>query len=101
MALVIPAAPVSAARLSVCMRSEMEKSQCILKAILKDIAKTYAQAGDGISNIRRKDSNTYVVSVVQGNRVDLITYVFEAQKTGILTIAKRSVDTAAIAPAQR
>lgn len=72
----------------------LERSRCIIEAILKDVSETYDQVGGGgISMIKQEATNSFTVSISQEERIDLITYEVEVSTSGEVTIANRTTGT--------
>lgn len=61
----------------------IERSKCIIEAILADISRTYKQVGGGgISAIKQNSTTSFTVSIAQEERVDLLTYEAEVDAQG-------------------
>lgn len=77
-----------------CTMNALERSRCIIDAILKDVSETYDQVGGGgISMIKQEATNSFTVSISQEERIDLITYEVEVSTSGEVTIANRTTGT--------
>lgn len=77
-----------------CTMNALERSRCIIEAILKDVSETYDQVGGGgISMIKQEATNSFTVSISQEERIDLITYEVEVSTSGEVTIANRTTGT--------
>jgi hypothetical protein len=83
-----PAAPAGPG--SGCTRNALERSTCLIDAILKDVMATYTHVGGGgITGIKAVATNRYTVSISQEERIDLITYDLEVKPDGQVVITKR------------
>jgi hypothetical protein len=75
---------------SECMQSALNRSRCMIEAVLQDIKATYPlTGGGGISNLRLVATDTYAVSIAQEERLDVITYTLELDDRGQVVIRKR------------
>ena len=75
-----------------CGKTALEKSECMIKAILENVKITYTHVGGGgITEIKSIATNVYRVSITQEERVDTITYEFGLKPNGELHISKRSI----------
>jgi hypothetical protein len=76
-----------------CQMNAIERSKCIIEAILADISRTYTQVGGGgISAIRQNSTTSYTVSIAQEERVDLLTYEAEIDAGGRVRVSKIRTD---------
>ena len=74
-----------------CRKSALAKSECMIRAILEDIAITYTQVGGGgITEIKSLETNKYRAAIAQEGRVDFITYEFEMNSDGHVSIVRRT-----------
>ena len=72
----------------------VERSICIYRAILADVAETYQQpGGGGISAIVQKSTNSFEVQISQEGRKDLITYEVTVDAECQVDITSRSEGT--------
>jgi hypothetical protein len=63
----------------------------MIEAVLENISTTYTWiGGGGITEIKRSDSNTIVVSLPQEERTDLLTYELGVSEDCRVHIVKRS-----------
>ena len=70
----------------------LQQSICTYELILKDMAATYElTGGGGITSIRQAATSSFVVSVGQEERVDLVTYEIAVAKDGTVSIAGKKV----------
>lgn len=66
-----------------CQMNPIERSKCIIEAILADISRTYKDVGGGgISAIKQNSTTSFTVSIAQEERVDLLTYEAEVDAHG-------------------
>lgn len=74
--------------------SALEKSKSIIGVVLSDLSATYDGAGGGgISHIKMLSTNTLEVSLLQEERVDVITYEIEVADDGQIRITNRTEST--------
>ena len=80
--------PVAKDKSAACKHKLFKKSKVSIEAILTDLDSTYSQVGGGgISEIKQTRTNVYVVSILQEEMIDQLTYevsVDEACKVKIL-----------------
>lgn len=58
-----------------CNNSAIEKSSALIQFILEDIKATYSHTGGGgISEIKQTQTNLFVVSIAQEERIDQVSY---------------------------
>lgn len=77
-----------------CQMNAIERSRCIIEAILADIGRTYKEVGGGgISAIKQNSTTSFTVSIVQEERVDLLTYETTIDGKGKVSVRKTSVGT--------
>jgi hypothetical protein len=75
-----------------CKMNALEQSICIYELILADMAATYEMTGGGgISGIRQVATTSFVVSVSQEERTDLVTYEIDVAKSGAVSIAGKKI----------
>lgn len=72
-----------------CQMNAIERSKCIIEAILADISRTYSQVGGGgISAIKQNSTTSFTVSISQEERVDLLTYEATIDGKGKVSVRK-------------
>ena len=77
-----------------CQMNAIERSKCIIEAILADISRTYTQVGGGgISAIKQNSTTSFTVSISQEERVDLLTYEATVDAKGKVSVKKTGEDT--------
>lgn len=77
-----------------CQMNAIERSKCIIEAILADISRTYSQVGGGgISAIKQNSTTSFTVSIAQEERVDLLTYEATVDGKGKVSVRKTGEDT--------
>lgn len=82
-----------------CKESPVKRSICMIEAVLQDVKASYPhQSGGGVSQIRLAATDTYVVSISQEERVDLITYKLAIDAKGKVLIKERSEGTKSAGP---
>ena len=82
-----------------CPKGNLERSQCMIRLLLDDVAKTYdGSGGGGISAIRALNTTTYAVSLPQEGRIDVLTYEFELHPDGRVAIKSRTPSTQNVGP---
>jgi len=75
----------------------IERSKCIIEAILADISRTYTQVGGGgISAIKQNSTTSFTVSIAQEERIDQLTY--EATVDGKGKVSVKKTDQATRSP---
>lgn len=77
-----------------CQMNAIERSRCIIEAILADIGKNYSQVGGGgISAIKQNSTTSYTVSISQEGHVDLLTYEVATDAKGGIRVSKSGETT--------
>lgn len=77
-----------------CQMNAIERSRCIIEAILADISRSYGQVGGGgISAIKQNSTTSFTVSISQEERVDLLTYEATVDAKGKVSVKKTGEDT--------
>lgn len=77
-----------------CQMNAIERSKCIIEAILADISRTYKDVGGGgISAIKQNSTTSFTVSIAQEERVDLLTYEAEVDGNGKVRVKKTGEGT--------
>lgn len=77
-----------------CQMNAIERSKCIIEAILADISRTYSQVGGGgISAIKQNSTTSFTVSISQEERVDLLTYEATFDGKGKVSVRKTDEGT--------
>jgi hypothetical protein len=80
-------------------RSNLYRTRCMIELILEDISATYdGVSGGGISSIKATTSTTYVVSLPQEERVDLLTYDFNVKADGSVSVKSKVASTESVGP---
>lgn len=75
-------------------RENLQRSRRMIELILDDVAANYGAAGGGgISSIKAVSSTSYIVSLPQEERVDLLTYEFAVHSAGGVSIKRKLVAT--------
>lgn len=78
----------------VCKEPALARTDCLIRAALDDLAKTYKNiGGGGISEIKQLSTYVYRISIAQEERVDQVIYEFDAVSKGRFVILKRSTST--------
>lgn len=76
-----------------CKDDNLHRAICMVELIMEDLNAHYdGVGGGGISQIKAESSTSYTVSLPQEERVDLITYAFEA-KDGKVTLKSKTPST--------
>ena len=77
-----------------CQMNAIERSKCIIEAILADISRTYTQVGGGgINAIKQNSTTSFTVSIAQEERTDLLTYEATVDAKGKVSVRKIGEDT--------
>ncbi|WID94169.1 hypothetical protein QO058_14895 [Bosea vestrisii] len=77
-----------------CQMNAIERSKCIIEAILADISRTYKQVGGGgISAIKQNSTTSFTVSISQEERIDLLTYEAMVDGKGKVSVKKTGEGT--------
>ncbi|WP_332694776.1 hypothetical protein [Bosea sp. (in: a-proteobacteria)] len=77
-----------------CQMNAIERSKCIIEAILADISRSYKEiGGGGISAIKQNSTTSFTVSIAQEGRVDLLTYEAQVDGKGKVSVSKTGTDT--------
>jgi len=77
-----------------CQMNAIERSKCIIEAILADISRTYKDVGGGgISAIKQNSTTSFTVSIAQEERVDLLTYEATIDGKGKVSVARSKSGT--------
>lgn len=77
-----------------CKNSAIEKSNALIKFLLDDIKTTYPHTGGGgISEIKQTQTNVYVVSIAQEERIDQLTYSLSIDENCKVTLVKKEEST--------
>ena len=77
-----------------CKEPALVRTDCLIRAALDDLAKTYKNVGGGgISEIKQLSTYVYRISIAQEERVDQVTYEFDTASKGRFVILKRSTST--------
>lgn len=77
-----------------CQMNAIERSKCIIEAILADISRTYSQVGGGgISAIKQNSTTSFTVSISQEERIDLLTYEATVDGKGKVSVKKTGEGT--------
>ena len=79
--------------------SNLYRSSCMIELILEDLAKNYGgTGGGGISSIKAASSTSYVVSLPQEERIDLLTYEFDVKADGAVSLKSKVASTQSVDP---
>lgn len=82
-----------------CPSGNLQRTRCMIGMLLDDLGASYDGAGGGgISAIRATTSTTYVVSLPQEGRIDVMTYEFEFKPGGSVRIKSRTLSTQRVDP---
>src|SRR6187431_3410419 len=77
-----------------CKNSAIEKSNALIQFLLDDIKTTYPHTGGGgISEIKQTQTNVYVVSIAQEERIDQLTYSLSIDDNCKVTLVKKEEST--------
>lgn len=77
-----------------CQMNAIERSRCIIEAILADISRTYKEVGGGgISAIKQNSTTSFTVSISQEERVDLLTYEARIDGKGKVSVTRTGEGT--------
>lgn len=77
-----------------CKNSAIEKSSALIQFLLDDIKTTYPHTGGGgISEIKQTQTNVYVVSIAQEERIDQVTYSLSIDDSCKVTLVKKEEST--------
>ncbi len=83
-----------------CPPGNLHRSRCMIELLLEDIAANYGGvSGGGISSIKAASSTSYVVSLPQEERIDLLTYEFDVKADGTVSVKSKVASTQAVGPA--
>ena len=83
-----------------CPPGNLHRSRCMIELLLEDIAANYdGVGGGGISSIKAASSTSYVVSLPQEERIDLLTYEFDVKADGTVSVKNKVASTQAVGPA--
>lgn len=79
--------------------SNLYRNRCMIELILEDIAANYGGiGGGGISSIKAVSSTSYIVSLPQEERIDLLTYEFNVKADGTVTVKSKVASTQNVEP---
>lgn len=79
----------------VCREPALIRTDCLIRAALDDLARTYKNVGGGgISEIKQLSTYVYRVSISQEERIDQVTYEFGSEPRNRFVILKRSESSA-------
>ena len=77
-----------------CENSAVEKSYALIHFILDDIKATYPHVGGGgISEIKQTQTNFFVVSIAQEERMDQLSYELTIDKNCKVSLVKKEEST--------
>jgi len=77
--------------------SNLYRNRCMIELILEDIAANYGGVGGGgISSIKAASSTSYVVSLPQEERIDLLTYEFNVKADGTVSVKSKVASTQSV-----
>jgi hypothetical protein len=75
------------------------RTSCMIELILEDLAKNYdGVGGGGISSIKAASSTSYIVSLPQEERIDLLTYEFAVKADGTVSLKSKVASTQSVEP---
>lgn len=78
----------------VCREPALVRTDCLIRAALDDLAKTYKNVGGGgISEIKQLSTYSYRISISQEERIDQVTYEFGVKPKSRFVILKRRAST--------
>lgn len=73
-----------------CKNLAMEKSNALIQFLLNDIKSTYPHdGGGGISEIKQIQTNVFVVSIAQEERIDQLTYELSIDDSCKVALVKK------------
>ena len=79
--------------------SNLYRNRCMIELILEDITTSYGGVGGGgISSINAASSTSYVVSLPQEERIDLLTYEFNVKADGTVSVKRKVASTQSVEP---
>ncbi len=79
--------------------SNLYRNRCMIELILEDITTSYGGVGGGgISSINAASSTSYVVSLPQEERIDLLTYEFNVKADGTVSVKSKVASTQSVEP---
>ena len=79
--------------------SNLYRNRCMIELILEDITTSYGGVGGGgISSIKAASSTSYVVSLPQEERIDLLTYEFNVKADGTVSVKSKVASTQSVEP---
>ncbi len=83
-----------------CPPGTLHRSRCMIELLLEDLAANYdgAGGGGGISSIRAATSTSYVVSLPQEGRIDVLTYEFDVKSDGTVSVKSKVASTQDVGP---
>ena len=85
-----------------CPPGNLHRSRCMIELLLEDLAAHYGGVGGGgISSIRALSSTSYVVSLPQEGRVDLMTYTFDVAADGTVKLTGKTPGTEDVEPPKK
>lgn len=77
----------------------LHRSRCMIELILEDITTNYGGVGGGgISSIKAVSSSSYMVSLPQEERIDLMTYEFDFKPDGTIVLKGKVASTQSVGP---
>lgn len=77
-----------------CKNSAIEKSSALIQFMLDDMNKTYPHTGGGgISEIKQTQTNVFVVSIAQEERIDQLTYELSIDNGCKVSLVKKEEST--------
>ncbi|MGF1580964.1 MAG: hypothetical protein ACFCD0_16495 [Gemmataceae bacterium] len=72
----------------------LERSSSLITAILDDLRESYTHVGGGgIGSIKQDATWVYTVSILQEERIDLITYTLSMKPDGTVVVEDRATST--------
>ncbi len=77
-----------------CPPGNLHRSRCMIELLLEDLTANYGGVGGGgISSIKAASSTSYIVSLPQEERIDLLTYEFEVTADGSVSVKSKVAST--------
>lgn len=79
--------------------NNLYRNRCMIELILEDLAANYGGVGGGgISSIKAASSTSYVVSLPQEERIDLLTYEFNVKADDTVSVKSKVASTQSVEP---
>lgn len=85
---------ISSKNIKHCGLSAIKKSNALIQFVLSDIKSTYPHdGGGGISEIKQTQTNVFVVSIAQEERIDQLTYELSIDDSCKVALVKKEEST--------